>query len=200
MNIKNKYWGNLAPIFLLPSFKGGNREIIYLFQLNFYSPMLNFYTLIFYSYFTFDLFTCFLYICWRADSRVGAFFHLSNIEQKFPHTFVKHHTTTFIPKIAYLFTKKNFYPFFKRGLTNASGCGIIMPETNERPKERASTMTTILTIIAVIIICFDVFMATPFGLYWTMDCLDRGKPCYGIIISFITAIPLVIILKVLNIL
>ena len=59
-------------------------------------------------------------------------------------------------------------------------------------------MTTILTIIAVIIILFDVFMVTPFGAIWTFNCLDKGKPCYGIIIAFISSIPLMIILEILK--
>ena len=35
MNIKNKYWENLAPIFLLPSFEGGDREILFTIRLHF---------------------------------------------------------------------------------------------------------------------------------------------------------------------
>lgn len=57
---------------------------------------------------------------------------------------------------------------------------------------------TILTIIAFIIIGFDFFMATPFGVFWMMSNLDEGKPCYGILITFITAIPLVLIITYLQ--
>jgi len=46
-------------------------------------------------------------------------------------------------------------------------------------------MRTILTIIFLAVVGFDVFMVTPFGAFWIMDNLDDGKPCYGIIIAFI---------------
>ena len=54
-------------------------------------------------------------------------------------------------------------------------------------------MKTFFTIIFLMTILFDFFMVTPFGVYWTMKNLDEGKPCYGIIIMFITAIPMMII-------
>lgn len=54
-------------------------------------------------------------------------------------------------------------------------------------------LNKILTIIFFGIILFDIFMATPFGMFWTMDCLDEGKPCYGIIIAFLSVIPLMLI-------
>ena len=60
-------------------------------------------------------------------------------------------------------------------------------------------MTTILTIIFGMIIAFDVFMATPFGLGWTMKSMDEGKPCYGVIIVFVSVIPLIIIGSILKI-
>lgn len=62
------------------------------------------------------------------------------------------------------------------------------------------TAVLILKIIFVLIIAFDFFMVTPFGAYWTMKNLDEGKCCYGIIIMFITAIPLMIIAGILGLL
>lgn len=61
-------------------------------------------------------------------------------------------------------------------------------------------MTTILTIIFGMIIAFDVFMVTPFGVLWTMKNMDEGKPCYGMIIFFATIVPLMIIGSILKIL
>ena len=61
-------------------------------------------------------------------------------------------------------------------------------------------MTTILKIIFVLIIAFDFFMVTPFGVYWTMKNLDDGDYCYGVIIMFVTVIPLMIIGEVLGLL
>ena len=46
-------------------------------------------------------------------------------------------------------------------------------------------MTTFLTIIFFAIICFDVFMATPFGMFWVMADLDNGKTARGIVLVFI---------------
>ena len=54
-------------------------------------------------------------------------------------------------------------------------------------------MKTIMTIIFVVILLFDIFMATPFGVLWTLKNMDEGKPCYGILITFGTAIPLMLI-------
>ncbi len=54
-------------------------------------------------------------------------------------------------------------------------------------------MKTIMTIIFVVILLFDIFMATPFGVLWTLKNMDEGKPCYGILIAFGTAIPLMFI-------
>lgn len=54
-------------------------------------------------------------------------------------------------------------------------------------------MTIILTIIFILILAFDFFMITPFGARWTWKSFDEGKPCYGIIAVFISAIPLLII-------
>lgn len=54
-------------------------------------------------------------------------------------------------------------------------------------------MRIVLTIIFWAILLFDMFMITPFGVWWTSDNYDEGKPCYGILIMFLTAIPLMII-------
>lgn len=54
-------------------------------------------------------------------------------------------------------------------------------------------MRTILAIILWKILLFDIFMVTPFGIWWTLDSLDERKPCYGILIMFFTAIPFMII-------
>lgn len=54
-------------------------------------------------------------------------------------------------------------------------------------------MRTILAIILWKILLFDIFMVTPFGIWWTLDNLNEGKPCYGILIMFFTAIPFMII-------
>lgn len=54
-------------------------------------------------------------------------------------------------------------------------------------------MKTIMTIIFTTIVLFDIFMVTPFGAMWTFKDLDEGKPCYGILITFGTSIPLMII-------
>lgn len=54
-------------------------------------------------------------------------------------------------------------------------------------------MRTIFTSIFLINLAFDVFMITPFGAYWTMKNMDENKPCYGIIIAFTSAIPMMII-------
>ena len=54
-------------------------------------------------------------------------------------------------------------------------------------------MKTAMTIIFTIIILFDIFMITPFGAMWIFKNLDEGKPNYGILIMFITAIPLMLI-------
>lgn len=54
-------------------------------------------------------------------------------------------------------------------------------------------MRTAMTIIFVIIILFDIFMVTPFGAMWTFKNRDEGKPCYGVLITLGTIIPLMII-------
>lgn len=59
-------------------------------------------------------------------------------------------------------------------------------------------MTTVLTIIFFLILSFDVFMVTPFGVLWTMKNLDEGKPCYGMITLFIFIIPLLVIGDILG--
>lgn len=85
MNIKNKYWGNLAPIFLLPSFEGGDREIIIIIAINIYTSQLNKYSklkFIIYLQFTIELFTSFLLLQRRAGDRAGAFFHYTTCISK----------------------------------------------------------------------------------------------------------------------
>ena len=85
MNIKNKYWGNLAPIFLLPSFEGGNREIIIIIEMNIYAPLLNKYSKLKFTIclqFTVELFISFLLLQWRAGDRAGAFFHYTTVAAK----------------------------------------------------------------------------------------------------------------------
>lgn len=54
-------------------------------------------------------------------------------------------------------------------------------------------MKTVMLIIFSLIVLFDFFMATPFGAMWIFKDLDEGKPCYGILIMFATAIPLMVI-------
>lgn len=54
-------------------------------------------------------------------------------------------------------------------------------------------MKTAMLIIFSAILLFDFFMATPFGVMWTFKNLDEGKPCYGILTMFVTAIPLMLI-------
>lgn len=54
-------------------------------------------------------------------------------------------------------------------------------------------MKTFFTIIFFAVICFDFFMVTPFGIYWTMKDLDDGKPARGIILVFILT-PIVMII------
>ena len=61
-------------------------------------------------------------------------------------------------------------------------------------------MTTFLTIIVICYFCFAFFMLTPLGAFWIFYDLDNGKPCYGVIILFILAIPTTIILGYLGIL
>lgn len=54
-------------------------------------------------------------------------------------------------------------------------------------------MKTAMTIIFTVIVLFDIFMVTPFGAMWTLKNRDEGKPCYGILIVFVTIIPVMII-------
>lgn len=54
-------------------------------------------------------------------------------------------------------------------------------------------MKTAMSIIFFAIVLFDIFMVTPFGAMWMFKDLDEEKPCYGIIIMFVTAIPLMFI-------
>ncbi len=59
-------------------------------------------------------------------------------------------------------------------------------------------MTTVLTIIFILILVFDLFMVTPFGARRTLKHLDEGKPCYGMIALFVSIIPLLVIGAVLG--
>lgn len=59
-------------------------------------------------------------------------------------------------------------------------------------------MTTVLTIIFILILMFDVFMVTPFGARLTLKNLDEGKPCYGMIALFVSIVPLLVIGSVLG--
>ena len=54
-------------------------------------------------------------------------------------------------------------------------------------------MKTAMTIIFIAIVLFDIFMVTPFGVMWTLKNMDDDKPCYGILITFVTIIPLMFI-------
>ena len=54
-------------------------------------------------------------------------------------------------------------------------------------------MKTTMLIIFYVIVLFDIFMVTPFGVMWTLKNLDEEKPCYGILIMFTTVIPLMFI-------
>lgn len=54
-------------------------------------------------------------------------------------------------------------------------------------------MKIIMLIIFSVIVLFDCFMVTPFGVMWTFKNLNENKPCYGILIMFGTIIPLMLI-------
>ncbi len=60
-------------------------------------------------------------------------------------------------------------------------------------------MTTILTIIFVAIIAFELFAVTPFGVYFALKDLDNGKPARLLIAAFVLAIPAVVIANILGI-
>lgn len=60
-------------------------------------------------------------------------------------------------------------------------------------------MKTAMTIIFTAIVLFDIFMVTPFGVMWTLKNMDDNKPCYGILITFVTIIPLMFIGRYLGI-
>lgn len=61
-------------------------------------------------------------------------------------------------------------------------------------------MNTILTIIVICYFCFIFFMVTPFGAFWIFYDLENGKPCYGVILAFVLAIPVMLIASFLGIL
>ena len=79
-------------------------------------------------------------------------------------------------------------------------CYTIVTERGRKTptNQKGYKMTTILTIIFGMIIAFDVFMVTPFGVIWTLKNKDEGKPCYGMIIVFVTLIPLLVIGSILK--
>lgn len=140
MNIKNKYWGNLAPIFLLPSFEGGNREIIIIIEMNIHTPQLNKYSklkFIIYLQFTIELFTSFLLLHRRAGSRARAFFHYTTRIAKSQEENCKQIVNIKNPEITLkivnflliILHKKFINLFFKKGLTNRLPGGIIVPES-----------------------------------------------------------------------
>lgn len=54
-------------------------------------------------------------------------------------------------------------------------------------------MKTAMTIIFFVIVLFDLFMITPFGVMWTFYNTEEGKPCYGVLIMAVTIIPLMLI-------
>ncbi len=59
-------------------------------------------------------------------------------------------------------------------------------------------MENILTAIFYFIIIVDFFVASPFGLLWTMKLSDEGKPSYGGLFVVATAIPALILGKFLG--
>jgi hypothetical protein len=102
MNIKNKYWENLAPIFLLPSFEVGDREIIIIIEMNIYTPLLNKYSklkFIIYLQFRIELFISFLLLQRRAGSRARAFFHYTTCIAKSQEENCKQIVNKIFPKI-----------------------------------------------------------------------------------------------------
>ena len=54
-------------------------------------------------------------------------------------------------------------------------------------------MRTVMTILFTVIVLFDIFMATPLGAIWISKNMEEGRPCYGVLIAFGTAISLMII-------
>ena len=60
-------------------------------------------------------------------------------------------------------------------------------------------MKTVLAIILLAILGFDVFMITPFGAIWMFDSVEDGKPCYGILIVLGSVIPAMLIASYLGI-
>ena len=54
-------------------------------------------------------------------------------------------------------------------------------------------MKTFFTIIFFAVVCFDFFMVTPFGVFWTMKDLDEGKSARGMILAFVLTLIVMII-------
>ena len=59
-------------------------------------------------------------------------------------------------------------------------------------------MKALLTFIAIIIIAFDFFMASPWGMFRIIERLDNDETSYEVIITFLSAIPLIIIIEILK--
>lgn len=59
-------------------------------------------------------------------------------------------------------------------------------------------MKTILEVIAIIIILFDVVMVTPLGARWMLKDFNNSAPVRGIIAVCVSAIPLLVILSILE--
>lgn len=54
-------------------------------------------------------------------------------------------------------------------------------------------MRTVFEVIAIMIILFDVFMLSPFGMKYAFNRMDKGRPVYGWIFVMVSAIPFLII-------
>lgn len=55
-------------------------------------------------------------------------------------------------------------------------------------------MITILTVIFFIGLAYDIFLITPLGVFWIMTEIDdNSKPCYSIIIMWLSVLPILVI-------
>ena len=59
-------------------------------------------------------------------------------------------------------------------------------------------MKTVLEVIAILIILFDVIMVTPLGARWMLKDFDNSAPVRGIIAVCVSAVPLLVILSILG--
>lgn len=59
-------------------------------------------------------------------------------------------------------------------------------------------MKNILTAIFYLIIIIDLFVASPIGFLWDTKLYDEGKPSYGGLFLLATAIPALILGKILG--